>query len=93
MSQLLESLMLISFGLSWPMSVVNNIRARTARGMSLPFILLILFGYISGIAAKLLTGNVSLVLIVYLVNFAMVACNLFVYIRNVRLDRRQAERK
>ena len=44
MQNILESMMLLCFGFSWPISVVNNYRSRTTRGMSLPFILLIIFG-------------------------------------------------
>ena len=54
MQNVLESMMLLCFGFSWPISVVNNYRSRTTRGMSLPFILLIIFGYICGITAKLI---------------------------------------
>ena len=52
MTEVLESVMLICFGLSWPISVVKNIKAHTAKNMSLKFILLIIAGYIAGIAAK-----------------------------------------
>ena len=42
MSEMLETVMLICFGLSWPISVYKNIKARSAKGMSLGFILLIM---------------------------------------------------
>lgn len=86
--ELLEAAMLICFGLSWPISLIKNIRARSARHMSLQFILLICVGYIAGIAAKLLRGAVSYVLIAYLINFIIVAANIAVYFLNRRLDRR-----
>ena len=44
MQNMLEAMMLICFGFSWPISLINNYRTRTAHGMSLPFILLIIFG-------------------------------------------------
>ena len=53
MAELLESTMLICFGLSWPMNLAKNIKAKSARNMSLQFILLIITGYIAGISAKL----------------------------------------
>ena len=62
MQNVLESMMLLCFGFSWPISVVNNYRSRTTRGMSLPFILLIIFGYICGITAKLISHNITYVL-------------------------------
>ena len=55
MSSMLEATMLICFGLSWPINTMKAYRARSAKNMSLPFILLIIFGYIAGISAKLLS--------------------------------------
>jgi len=89
MGSIFESIMLICFGLSWPLNVIKAYRARTARGTSLPFILLILTGYIAGITAKLVTGQINYVLIVYLLNLAIVSVNIAVYFRNVSLDRKK----
>ena len=65
MAQLLEAIMMICFGLSWPMALVKNIRAKSAKGMSLPFILLIISGYVAGTIAKIISDNITYVLIVY----------------------------
>ena len=86
MTEILESIMLICFGLSWPMSVVKNIRAHSAKGMSLPFILLIITGYIAGIAAKVCNHNYSYVLAIYIMNLCFVSANLVVYFINRRHD-------
>ena len=88
MIEVFESVMLVCFGLSWPMSVVKNIRAHSAKAMSLPFILLIIAGYVAGITAKICAGNYSYVLAIYVVNLAFVAANLVVYFINRRSDRR-----
>ena len=87
MQNVLETMMLLCFGFSWPISVVNNYRSATTRGMSLPFILLIIFGYICGITAKLISHNISYVLAVYIFNLLAVSANLLVYFRNKKLDR------
>lgn len=87
MSQLLEAAMLICFGMSWPLSLIKNIKAKSARNMSLQFILLIVLGYTMGIAAKLLTGQINYVLAVYFFNLAVVLLNLPVYFINRRHDR------
>lgn len=87
MSEILEAIMLICFGLSWPISVMKNIRAKTARSMSLQFTLLIITGYISGITAKLISGRINYVLIVYFINLVAVSANLVVYFINKRYDR------
>ena len=52
LSSILESCMLLCFGASWPLSVIKNYKAKSAKAMSLPFILLIVIGYICGIIAK-----------------------------------------
>ncbi|MDD6346362.1 MAG: hypothetical protein PUA51_09140 [Oscillospiraceae bacterium] len=87
MSQILEIVMLICFGLSWPMSVVKNIRAKTAKTMSLPFTLLIIGGYIAGITAKILSNQINFVLVAYLLNLAIVSLNVVVYFINRRYDK------
>ena len=90
MTQLLETIMLICFGLSWPISVVKNYKARSAKNMSLQFSLLITIGYIAGIAAKICSGNTGFVLAVYFLNLAMVLLNIAVYFRNRNLDKKFA---
>ena len=91
MAEILETIMLVCFGFSWPMSVIKNIRAKTAKSMSLPFILMIIAGYLAGIAAKFYMHNLSFVLVVYLLNLAMVSINLIVYFINKKHDRNTAE--
>ncbi len=89
MHNILETMMLICFGFSWPISVVHNFRARTARGMSLPFILLIIFGYTCGLTGKLISHNITYVLAVYIFNLCAVSINVPIYFRNRRLDRQR----
>ena len=88
MSSLLETLMLICFGCSWPLNLMKAYKSRTAKSTSLPFILLIITGYIAGITAKVLSGQINYVLVAYLINLAIVSLNLLVYFRNVFLDRK-----
>ena len=94
MASILETIMLVCFGLSWPINLVKAYRSRTARGTSLPFILLITFGYVAGISAKLinLSNTKIYVLVTYIINLVMVLLNLVVYFRNSKLDA-EADRK
>ena len=87
MSELLETAMLICFGCSWPLSVYKNYKAKTAKNMSIYFIMLIIFGYIAGITAKILMGRINYVLAVYVLNLAIVTVNLVVYFINRNLDK------
>ena len=91
MGSLLEAVMMLCFGLSWPINVIKAYKARTAKGTSLPFILLITFGYLAGITAKIVSGQINYVLAVYLFNLAVVALNIAVYFRNAALDRKAAQ--
>ena len=90
MAQILESVMLICFGISWPISLAKNLKARSAKNMSLQFILMIIIGYCAGIAAKLITHNLNYVLVIYLFNLIVVVCNLIVYFINLQQDRMAA---
>lgn len=87
MTQALEATMLVCFGLSWPMNLIKNFKAGTAKSMSLKFILLIIFGYVAGISAKLLTHQINYVLAVYFLNIAIVSLNLGVYFLNKHKDK------
>ena len=87
MAELLESTMLICFGLSWPMNLAKNIKAKSAKTMSLQFILLIIAGYIAGICAKFYNHKFNYVLVVYLLNLIVVSANLVVYFINRHYDR------
>ncbi|MBQ5951672.1 MAG: hypothetical protein IJL66_05990 [Lachnospiraceae bacterium] len=92
MASLFETLMLVCFGLSWPINGMKAYHARTAKGTSLPFLLLIIVGYVGGITAKILNGQLNYVLVVYLINLAIVLCNLAIYIRNCAIDRAEESR-
>ena len=98
MAELLEILMLLCFGASWPLNAVKSYRARTAKGKSVAFLFLIELGYVAGVTAKLSNpfymqsfGQKWYVLFFYLLNFLMVAVDLGLTLRNRRLDRQQTE--
>ena len=91
--QILEALMVISFGISWPMSIMKSLRARSAKGKSLPFLLMIEFGYVCGIAGKIAGNNITYVFIFYVLNFCMVGTDILLYFRNRRLDKAAEKNK
>ncbi len=88
MSSIFETAMLVCFGFSWPLNVIKAYKAKTAKGTSLAFILLIITGYVAGITAKIMNNQRNYVLVVYFLNLAIVMTNLFIYFRNRSLDRR-----
>ena len=87
MPQILEAVMMVCFGLSWPVSILRSWRARTARGKSLLFLCGIAVGYAVGIAAKLISGQINYVLVFYMLNLLMVCADIALYFRNRAIDR------
>lgn len=91
MSEIFEIIMVVSFGASWPFNVMKSYRARTTKGKSLLFLLLIFFGYIAGIIAKLTADSFKwYVLFFYVLNLIMVGADLLLYVRNKRIDAKEA---
>lgn len=93
LANVLEIFMLVCFGLSWPMAAVKSFRSRSTKSTSLLFILLILSGYIGGVASKFIAGNLEkswYVLIAYFINIVSVSTNIGVYFLN-RHREKQAE--
>ena len=91
-AELMEILMIVCFGLSWPMNVIKSWRARTTKGKSLAFLLLIVTGYVVGIIGKIIGGNFKwYVMFFYVLNLLMVLTDVALYVRNARLDRMAAK--
>lgn len=95
MSEILEIVMVVSFGASWPLNVMKSYKARTAKGKSLSFLCLIFFGYIAGIASKLINdvymatfSEKWYVLFFYVLNLLMVGTDIVLYFRNKALDKK-----
>lgn len=83
-----EIIMLICFGSAWPVSIIKSWRSRTNRGKSLSFMVIVLTGYIAGILHKIFYYY-DAVIILYCINFLMIAIDLLIYYRNNRLDREE----
>lgn len=95
MSELLEIIMIVSFGASWPINVLKSYKARTTKGKSLAFLCLIFFGYIAGITSKFLNEPYMAnfkdkwyVLFFYVLNLIMVGIDLILYVRNYKIDKK-----
>ena len=94
MAEILEIVMIVSFGASWPLNVMKSWKARTTKGKSLPFLCLIFFGYIAGICSKFVNeaymaafASKWYVLFFYVLNLVMVGMDLIIYVRNYKLDK------
>ena len=68
MAEFFEVMMLLCFGLSWPANIMKSLRSRTAKGKSLMFEALVVIGYLCGLAGKFISGNVTYVVAVYILD-------------------------
>lgn len=95
-ANLLETLMIIGFGISWPFSIYKSYVSKTAKGKSLQFEIFIWLGYIFGIARKFLLFQYEpadcdwlfyLGWFFYILNFLEISYDMWLYTKNVKLDR------
>ncbi len=84
MVQIFECIMLVCFGISWPVSVYKSIVSKSTKGKSVVFIIAILIGYVSGIVGKVVGNNINYVLVLYVFNFILVSVDLCLYFINRR---------
>lgn len=78
----LESIMLICFGISWPISVYKSYKSKSTKGKSMIFLLAIMIGYVAGITAKVAGGAINYVLIIYIFNLIVVSTDFVLYFVN-----------
>lgn len=95
MADLCEMLMVICFGISWPINIFKLWRTRTAVGTSVLFYSFIWVGYIFGIGAKVIKYQNGIytplyVWFFYILNAVMVTFGILIYFRNWRLDKGKA---
>ena len=86
-TDLLETLMILCFGLSWPISIRKSWISRTAKGKSLFFTIAIIIGYIAGITGKITSGQFNYVLVLYFINLLFISVDFALYFRNKRLEK------
>ncbi len=98
MAEILEIIMIVSFGASWPFNVIKSYKARSTKGKSLAFLLIVIFGYIAGIASKFINeaymasfAEKWYVLVFYFLNIIMVTADLVMYIRNKKIEKNEAQ--
>ena len=88
--QLCEIGMLIAFGFSWPFNICKSLTSGTAKGKSLLFECVIIFGYCVGLIGKYVTytrtGVFPWSVWFYLADIAMVTIDLCLTLRNVKRD-------
>lgn len=81
-AKIFEVIMLICFGISWPISCYKSFVSKSTKGKSCVFIIAIIIGYISGILSKIVGNNINYTLILYIINIIFVSCDLVLYFIN-----------
>jgi hypothetical protein len=92
-ASILEMIMLLCFGASWPVSIHKTYTSRTAKGKSAIFLILLEVGYLCGIVNKLVFGPQNYVVFFYVLNLVLVFVDLMLHLRNRKLDREREEGK
>ena len=89
--QFCEIAMLCLFGCSWPFNIAKALKARTAKGKSVGFEVLVFTGYVIGLFGKLYayrqTGVLAWSTWFYIADILMVNVDLVLYVINARRDR------
>ena len=70
-----EALMLVCFGLAWPFSIYRMLKTKKSSGKSIPFVAIILLGYVSGTCYQWF-GERDFVIYLYILNTAMVVMDI-----------------
>lgn len=97
-AKILEVVMLVLFGISWPFNLIKSIKSKSTKGKSLLFLILIDLGYVAGIASKFFSTTFVWatdwwVFMIYCINFAFVSADLIMYFINKQREKQQVEVK
>ena len=80
-----EALMVVAFGCAWPTSIYKSLRSKSTKGKSLPFLIIIWLGYISGVLHKVIY-SMDTVIVFYILNLLMVSVDVALYFRNRKIE-------
>ena len=93
-AQICEGLMMLTFGISWPMQIIKTIRTKNPMGKSFLFLYLILMGYLAGLASQAFEGRLfKPETILYVINTLMVLTDLVLstyYLMRLKRQQKQS---
>lgn len=81
-----EAIMLICFGVSWPVSIAKSLRTKVVSGKSPLFMEIVWIGYLGGIIHKVLYSP-DWIILLYAFNMIMVTINIALYYKYVPRER------
>ncbi|WP_049962640.1 hypothetical protein [Ruminococcus sp. HUN007] len=96
-ASIMEMMMVVCFGISWPLNIVKAWNSRTAKGTSLLFYSFIWIGYAFALIGKFITIHNNApapwyetvhwyVMFFYVLNVIMVTAGIGIYFRNKIID-------
>ena len=85
-ASILETIMIVCFGISWPLSIRRMWVSKSTGGKSILFSCFILLGYLAGIGAKVVLHNYNLAFVFYIINTCMVTIDILLWIRNHKYE-------
>jgi len=94
--QILEVIMYVMFGCSWPFNIAKSIKTKSTKGKSLLFLILIDTGYVASMAAKIVGYDAAKwstnwwVFMFITLNFIMVSTDLILYFINKNREKKLA---
>nr|MCR5564999.1 hypothetical protein [Gammaproteobacteria bacterium] len=92
LAKIFEVLMLVLFGVSWPINLIKSIKSKTTKGKSLLFLIFIDIGYIFGMISKFVSPTFIWstdwwVFAIYVINFSFVSADLTMYFINLNREK------
>jgi hypothetical protein len=75
-----EAVMLICFGISWPVSIAKTLRTKVVCGKSPLFLTIVCLGYVCGVIHKAFYSY-DWIIVLYAMNMLLVAVDLLLYFR------------
>lgn len=94
LAHVFETIMILCFGISWPLNIIRSYRSRSTKGKSILFSFFIAFGYVCGITSKIMSRTFNLAFWFYFPNIIMVCTDIALYYRNRAIERKEeAEEK
>ncbi|MFA7117526.1 MAG: hypothetical protein WC159_02015 [Sphaerochaetaceae bacterium] len=88
-ASIFETIMILCFGLSWPLSIVRSYRSRSTKGKSLMFMCFIVVGYLCGLISKIISHTYNLAFYFYFPNIILVCADIALYFRNKTIEKNE----
>ena len=92
LSAILEFCMLFAFGFSWPFAIAKTYRTKRVDGKSPVFMMIVIAGYLCGIASHLVDGEKLWLCAVYVADIILVSTDLALYFYYARRQESQGTR-